>query len=106
MPKKGYALISGHPGGVTLGKYQGMMQDLSTLFVNIKPWMGDWIAFVLSKQDLRGKMRGICSAIAILWMKRETSAISVFERTGNVQLVNTFWQNGDRKDVSLVFCSF
>ena len=64
--KKGYALISGHPGGVTLGKYQGMVQDLSTLFVNIKPWMGDWIAFVLSKQDLRGKMRGICSAIAIL----------------------------------------
>ena len=66
MPKKGYALISGHPGGVTLGKYQGMVQDLSTLFVNIKPWMGDWIAFVLSKQDLRGRMHGICSAIAIL----------------------------------------
>ena len=37
---KGYALISGHPGGVTLGKYEGMVQDLSTLFVNFKPWMG------------------------------------------------------------------
>ena len=36
LPKKGYALISGHPGGVTLGKYQGMVQDLSTLFVNFK----------------------------------------------------------------------
>ena len=29
-----------HPGGVTLGKYEGMVQDLSTLFVNFKPWMG------------------------------------------------------------------
>ena len=34
------ALISGHPGGVSPGKYAGMARDWSTLIDNFKPGMG------------------------------------------------------------------
>ena len=35
-----YALISGHPGGVTPGTHAGMARGFSTLFDNFKPGMG------------------------------------------------------------------
>ena len=35
-----YALISGHPGGITPGKYAGMARDWSILFANFKSEMG------------------------------------------------------------------
>ena len=53
-----YALIRGHPGGVTPGTYVGMARDWSILFANFKSQMGggggDWNAFALSQQDPRG----------------------------------------------------
>lgn len=39
------------PGAVILGISVGMERDLLTLVANLKPGMGDWIAFVLSNQD-------------------------------------------------------
>ena len=35
-----YALIRGHPGGVTPGTYVGMARDWSILFANFKSQMG------------------------------------------------------------------
>ena len=82
-----YALIRGHPGGVTQGTYAGMAWDWSILFANFKSQMGgggDWNAFALSQQDPRGKTRGICSTDTILQMELETSAVPVYGRTGCV----------------------
>ena len=39
-------------GGVTLGTYAGMAWDLSTLFIDFKPGMGDWMAFAPPGKDL------------------------------------------------------
>ena len=35
-----YALISGHPGGMTPGTYAGMGRDLLILVTNFKPGIG------------------------------------------------------------------
>ena len=54
-----YQRLSG--GGGNPGIYAGMVRDLSTLFDNLSPGWGEWIVFARrSKQDPRGKTRGIC----------------------------------------------
>ena len=69
--KKGahYALISGHPGGLTPGTYRGMARDMLTFVANVWPWTGALDRFVLPSQDTRGKTRGICNIAVILKMK-------------------------------------
>ena len=42
-----YALIRGHPGGVTPGTYVGMARDWSILFANFKSQMGGGIGMLL-----------------------------------------------------------
>ena len=65
-----YALISGHPGGLTLGTYVGIVQDLLTFIANFWPRTGHWTAFVaLLKQDTQGKIHRICNIATILKMK-------------------------------------
>ena len=67
-----YALISGHPRGLTLGTYVGIVQDLLTFIANFWPRTGHWTAFVaLSKQDTQGKIHvhRIYNIATILKMK-------------------------------------
>ena len=43
-----YALISGHPGGLTLGTYMGIVQDLLTFIANFWPRTGALDCFCCS----------------------------------------------------------
>ena len=51
------------------GDIASMTRDLLTLFDNFKPGMGglDCFFFALSKQDPRGKTRGICKYLQIFY---------------------------------------
>ena len=82
-----YALIRGHPGGVTPGTYVGMARDWSILFANFKSQMGGgglecFCTFAAGSTG--GKTRGICSTNTILQMELETIAVPVYGRTGCV----------------------
>ena len=64
-----YALISGHPGGLTPGTYGGIARDLLTFVADF--WLGTGALdfFCTSEARYRGKTRGICNIAAILKMK-------------------------------------
>ena len=50
-----YALISGHPGGVTPGTYGGIVQDLLAFVANVWPGTGALDCFRTSKARYTGK---------------------------------------------------
>ena len=56
-------------GGLTLGTYGGIARDLLTFVADFWLGTGHWTAFVLSRQDTRGKTHGICNIAAILKTK-------------------------------------
>ena len=64
-----YALISGHPGGLTPGTYGGIARDLLTFVANFWPGTGALDRFSPPRQDTRGKTHGICNIANILKMK-------------------------------------
>ena len=50
-----YALISGHPGGLTLGTYGEIADDLRTFVANFWPWMGALDHFCTPEVRYTGK---------------------------------------------------
>ena len=65
-----YALISGHPGGLTLGTYVGIVQDLLTFIANFWPRTGALDCFCCSfEARYTGKTHRICNIATILKMK-------------------------------------
>ena len=63
------AAIPGKGGGgedLNLGTFVGMAWNLSTLFINFKPWMGGFDCFCTFVARSWGKTLGICSAANIL----------------------------------------
>ena len=70
-----YALISGHPGGLTPGTYGGIARDLLLSPIFGLGW-GHWTAFALTRQDTWGKTHRFCSITAILKMKDQDHATS------------------------------
>ena len=92
-----YQWLSRGGGGVTPGTYAGMARDWSSLFFNFKPGMGRldcFCTFVAASpvEDPRD-----------LYRRRHFTDGAGNESRSRLQkdwvrLVNTFWQNGDRKD--------
>ena len=64
-----YALISGHPEGLTPGTYGGIARDLLTFVANFWPGTGPLDHFCTFEARYTGKTRGICNIATILKMK-------------------------------------
>ena len=75
------------PGGLTPGTYWGIARDLLTFVANFWPGTGALDRFCTSRQDTRGKTRGICNIAAILKMKDPDRGDWVLPLNG--------FQNGD-----------
>ena len=74
-------------GGLTPGTYWRIARDLLTFVANFWPGTGALDRFCTSRQDTRGKTRGICNIAAILKMKDPDRGDWVLPLNG--------FQNGD-----------